>query len=95
MTDQVHTNETQRGFFAGILNVLGLIAAPNGFFGPGFWADFKEGYNESRQPRQPLIAVDEDVTHDERDTLITLDQSPADPFDYLGYDNYLNYLKLK
>lgn len=52
MTDQVHTNETPRG----LLGFLGKIAGPKGFFGPGFWADFKEGWNEkNNEQRQSVV----------------------------------------
>lgn len=44
MTDQIHTNETPRG----LLGFLGKIAGPKGFFGPGFWADFKEGWDQKK-----------------------------------------------
>lgn len=43
MTDQLHTNATQRG----LLGFLGKIAGPKGFFGSGFWADFKEGWDKT------------------------------------------------
>ncbi|MDO4642774.1 MAG: hypothetical protein Q4A74_02930 [Cardiobacteriaceae bacterium] len=28
-----------------MISLLGVIIGPKGFFGPGFWADFKEGWN--------------------------------------------------
>lgn len=99
MTDQLHTNDTPRGFFAGIANALGMIVGPKGFFGPGFFKDFNEGFKESWDHPQTHGAGDVDVLSEEQQAhrneseLITLDGSTADPFDYLGYDNYLNYLK--
>ena len=58
MTDQLHTNETPRG----LLGFLGKIAGPNGFFGPGFWADFKEGWSNDTKAsaQEDCIHVNDD-----------------------------------
>lgn len=36
-----------------IFHFLGAIAGPKGFFGPGFFADFKEGWVSSANARNP------------------------------------------
>lgn len=46
--------EKPRGFFDSIFYALGFIAGPRGFFGPGFFKDFSEGFKESwnQQPQE-------------------------------------------
>ncbi|MDO4642773.1 MAG: hypothetical protein Q4A74_02925 [Cardiobacteriaceae bacterium] len=106
-TQTTITTET-RGFvgtLAAIWNAsFGLIVGPKGFFGPGFWADFKEGWNADQA--QPHVASQEEQDFyfvqnnfdTKEDTYINNNNDDDDlhPLDYLGYNyNYLNYYKRK
>lgn len=41
----------------GLWGVLKQIVTVNGFFGPGFWQDFKEGWQEEAQRQQAAQAA--------------------------------------
>lgn len=46
--EQDRQEKEPRGLFSGIAAFFGAIAGPKGFFGPGFWTDFKEGWDNAK-----------------------------------------------
>lgn len=65
-----------------VLSFLGLIAGPRGFFGPGFWQDFKEGWEASTKPRPRTEPAKSASPNDEWYLFKSFDLTDEDRWDF-------------
>lgn len=83
--DTAHGNATPAN---GLWGVLKQIVTVNGFFGPGFWQDFKEGWQEAtaKQAAAPSAAYDDE---DEAVNINLFEEDYDDPYGLGGgYNRY-------